>query len=185
MEMKNFTPEEQEEFKKQIEEWKDQYYGAVYVQEIGDVAYIFRGLTKAEYRRANDYYEDDYDRAEYVCRQCVLHPENTDYSLDMAAGVPELLTEEILKVSGFTLSQKELDVKMYQYEQEMTTFDNQIACVIKEAFPDISLETIENWQFEQILWYYSRAKWVLETLRGLTLEREEATIPGLPPAGMR
>ena len=185
MNMEQFSPEEQVEFKKQIEQWKDEHYGAVYVIEIGDIAYIFRGLTKAEFRKANEYYSDDYERAEFVCRQCVLHPIIEDYSLDMYAGVPEVLTENILQESGFTLSSKEIDVRLYKYSQEMMTFDNQISCVIKEAFPDIALEEIENWQFDKILWYFSRAKWTLETLRGLTLEREENPVPGLPPAGMR
>lgn len=183
MDLEQFSPEEREEFKKQIEEWKDQYYDSVYVTEIGDEAYIWRGLTKAEFRKANKYYEDDYDRAEFVCRQCVLYPEIDDYSLDMYAGVPETLTEDILKASGFTLTIKEIDTKIYEYEQEMMTFDNQITCIIKEAFPEISLEEIEDWQFDKIIWYYSRAKWTLETLRGLNLEREDATpqIPGVPP----
>ena len=182
MNLEQFSPEEREAFKRQIEEWKDTYYGAVYVTEIGDIPYIWRGLTKGEFRKANEYFEDDYDRAEYVCRQCVLHPEIEDYSLDMYAGVPETLTEDILRESGFTLSVKEVDQKIFQYEQEMMTFDNQITCIIKEAFPEIRLEEIDDWQFEKVMWYYSRAKWTLETLRGLSLEREDVEhIPGVGP----
>jgi hypothetical protein len=183
MDLEQFSPEDREVFKRQIEEWKDEYYGCVYVTEIGEHAYIWRGLTKAEFRKANEYYEDDYDKAEFVCRQCVLYPEIDDYSLDMYAGVPETLTEDILRISGFTLTTKEIDQKIFQYEQDMFTFDNQISCVIKEAFQEIPLEEIENWQFDKVMWYYSRAKWTLETLRGLTLQREESTpgIPGVPP----
>jgi hypothetical protein len=89
------------------------------------------------------------------------------------AGIPEVITENVLKESGFTLTVKELDGKIFQLEQEMATFDNQISCIIKEAFPDISLEEIEDWQFEKTLWYYSRAKWTLENLRGLEIKRED------------
>jgi hypothetical protein len=60
----------------------------------------------------------------------------------------------------------------------MATFDNQISCVIKEAFNDITLEEIDHWQFEKVLWYYARAKWTLENLRGIELKREEV-IPGM------
>lgn len=175
--------EEQEFFKRQIEEWKQEHYGAVYVTEIGDTNYIWRGLSRAEFKNANSWYDDDFDRAEYVCRQCVLHPQIDDYSLDMFAGVPETLTEEILRASGFTLTMKEFDQKIFEYDQEMQTFDNQISCIIKEAFPDIQLEAIEHWQLDKVLWYYSRAKWTLEAIRGIKMEREEAApgIPGMPP----
>lgn len=179
MEDMNFTVEETQEYKRQLEEWKDKYFGAVFITEINDTAYIWRGLSKAEFNKANEYFSDDYDRAEFVCRSCVLYPEIDDFSIDMHAGVPETLTEQILKESGFSLTIKELDNQIAQYERQMT-FDNQITCVIKEAFPDIPFEEIENWQFQKVLWYYARAKWTLETLRGLTLEREDNNdVPGL------
>lgn len=180
--LEQFSAEDREIFKRQIEDWKDEYYGAVYVTEIGDISFIWRGLSRAEFKKANDYFIDDYERAEYVCRQCVLYPFIEDYSIDMFAGIPETLTGFILKESGFTMTTVEIDNQIFQYEQEMRTFDNQISCVIKEAFSDISIEEIENWQFEKTLWYYSRAKWILENLRGVTLEKEEAQeIQGLPP----
>lgn len=99
----------------------------------------------------------------------------------MYAGVPEVLAENILRESGFTLTIEEFDSKLAKYERDMGTLDNQIPCVIKEAFPDISLEEIENWQFEKTLDYYAKAKWVLSALRGVELEREDTPeIPGLP-----
>lgn len=180
MNLDHFSEVQKEEFKLQIEAWKDQYYGAVYVTEIGDIPYVWRGLSRAEFKRANEYYTDDFERAEFVCRQCVLYPEVTDYSLEIFAGVPETLTEDILRESGFTLTVKQLDQKIMEYDQEMLTFDNQISCIIKEAFPEIGLEAIESWQFEKVLWYYARAKWTLESIRGVKMEREEA-VPGIPP----
>jgi hypothetical protein len=184
IELDKFTVEQQEAFKLQIEQWKDEYYGNVYVTEVSEVEFIWRGLTKGEFKKAQEYYDDDFDRAEYLCRQCVLYPEIDDWGLDMYAGIPEVLTENILRESGFTLTSKELDNKIFQFEQQMGTFDNQISCVIKEAFNDIKLEDIDNWQFEKVLWYYARAKWTLENLRGIELKREEvqpgAGFPGFP-----
>lgn len=172
-----------EQIKLMIEQWKEEYYGNVYSTEIEDMGFIWRGLTRAEYKKALEWYEDDFDRAEYVCRQCVLYPEIDDWADEMYAGIPETLTENILKQSGFTLTSKELDGRIFKLEQEMMTFDNQISCIIKEAFPDIALEEIEDWQFEKMLWYYSRAKWTLENLRGLEIKREEQQdqSQGFPP----
>lgn len=178
MDLEQYTDEQEQAFKMQIEAWKDEYYGAVYVTDVADVEFIWRGLAKGEFKKAQEYYEDDYERAEYVCRQCVLYPEVDDWALEMYAGIPEVLTENILRESGFTLTANEMDKKMALMEQQMATFDNQISCVIKEAFNDITLEEIDDWQFEKVLWYYARAKWTLENLRGVKLEREEVQ-PGM------
>lgn len=176
-----FTEEQKEIFRKQIEEWKEQYFGSVFVSEIKDIEFIWRGLTKAEFKKAQEWFTDDFDRAEYVCKTCVLYPEVEDWGTDIPAGIPEALTLDILRESGFTSTTAEVDARIAKYEQEMLTFDNQITCVVKEAFPDIPIEEIENWQFDKILWYYSRAKWILETLRGIKLEKQELDVGGAPP----
>lgn len=171
--LEHFTEEEKESFKLQIEEWKQEHFGAVYMTEIKDVVYIWRGLTKKEHEQANEYYDNEYDRAEFVCRKCVLSPIIEDWSIGIDGYVPERLTESILDASGFTLSIDEVDKKIKKYSEEMMRFDNQMICIIKEVYQDISIEEIEMWQFDKILWYYSRAMWTLETLRGIKLERED------------
>lgn len=169
----------EEEYKRQIEEWKNEFNGSVYASEIIDTTYIWRGLSRAEFKKANEYFEDDYDKAEYVVRTCVLYPEIEDWSIGIGAGIPETLTSQILEASGFTLTSKEFDRKIQEYEKDMATFDNQISCIIKEAFPEITIQEIEDWQMEKTLWYYARAKWMLENLRGVVLEKDEQ-IPGMP-----
>lgn len=166
--------------RKQLDAWRKEYFGAVYVMEVMETEFIFRGLSRGEYEKAIKWYEDDYERAEFVCRQCVLYPEIDDYEEEIAAGVPEALVKEILQKSGLSMTAKELDYEISKQEQEMNIFTNQVSCVIKEAFPEIPIEDIEHWQFEKVMWYYARAKWMLETLRGVKLEREEQ-VPGLPP----
>ncbi|MDK2600702.1 hypothetical protein QO179_24720 [Bacillus stercoris] len=53
--LKEFSEEEKDQFKQQLTEWKEQYDGAVFVTEINDIAFIWRGLTKAEFKRANEF----------------------------------------------------------------------------------------------------------------------------------
>jgi len=171
--IEGLTPEQEAAYKQQLEEWKDEHYGSVFVIEIGDIEYIFRGLTRAEYNKANDYYEDEFDRNEYVCRKCVLYPEIEDYSLDMYAGVPEVLAQAILEQSGFTMSKDQFNQKLFIKEKEMETMASQMPCVIKEAFQDIPFEEIDSWQFEKQLDYFAKAKWILATLRGVVLETDE------------
>jgi len=163
-----------EELDRKIREWKEKYH-AIYMTEVKGIVFIWRGLSLSEFRKANEWFDDDYERAEYVCKQCVLEPIIEDYSDEIYAGIPEVLTENILRESGFTSDTKKLDLMIQQYEAQMTTFDNQIACIIKEAFPEYTIEEIESWTMEKMLWHYARAKWMLENLRGVMINREEVT----------
>lgn len=181
----SFDEIELEEIKKQIEGWKDKY-GSIYMTEFEDEStFIWRALSKREFDKATEYYEDIYDRAEYVCRLCVLDPpvSEIDYGNDMIAGIPEVLTENILKQSGFAGNGETVSSLVAKYEAEMTTFDNQIACIVVEAFHNLDIETVESWPLEKMLWHYSRAKWILETLRGIELVREEGPQGNVAPDG--
>lgn len=160
-----------EETQLQVEAWKDEYQ-AVFVAEINDIWFAFRSLSRAEFRKAMDYYEDDFDRAEYVCRLCVLDPSDFDFSGDDYAGVPETLAQMILKESGFVEGSGKVKELLGKYEKEMESFEHQIGCVIAEAFPRYTLEEIDEWSVEKSLWYFTRAKWMLKTLRGVELTEE-------------
>lgn len=160
-----------EELQLQIEVWKDQYQ-SVFVAEINDIWFVFRTLARSEFRKAMEYYEDDLDRAEYVCRLCVLDPQEFDYSSDDYAGIPETLAQMILKESGFVEGSDKIKVLLAKYDKEMESFEHQIACVIAEAFPRWSLEEIDAWSVEKTLWYFSRAKWIMKALRGVELTEE-------------
>lgn len=162
----------------QLEAWRKQY-NTVYMTEIEDVQIIWRGLSRAEFRKVVDAYEDEFERAEYVARLCVLDPQIDDWSNEIYAGVPEILAQNILRESGFSPEDTKIERLMAEYDAEMRTFDNQVSCIIKEAFQDISLEEIENWPLEKTMWYLSRAKWSLQTFRNITLEKEEE-MPGMP-----
>lgn len=159
------------EIQLQIEEWKDMYQ-AVFVAEINEIWFVFRGLSRAEFNKAMEYYTDDYDRAEYVCRLCVLDPEEFDYTNDDYAGIPETLAQMILKESGFVEGGNQIKATLQKYDQEMESFEHQLACVIAEVYPKFSLEEIGQWSMEKTLWHFSRAKWTLKTLRGIDLQQE-------------
>lgn len=175
-ELVDFSEEELQEIKLVIEEWKDQY-GSIYMTEFDDDStFVWRTLSKREFERAMDYYEDPFERAEYVCRLCVLDPDpkDVDWSLDLVAGIPEVLTENILRESGFSSGSDKVSELLEKYEAQMQTFDNQMPCIIAEAFNGLNIEEIESWPIDKIVRYYSRAKWIIETLRGIDLVREES-----------
>ena len=166
------TKEQEVAFKQQVEAWYDQY-GEIYTAEVNGIVFVFRGISSAELKKANKLYADDLERAEYICRLCVLEPRVDDYSLEIYAGIPDSLCRLILEESGFTTDATKINKLIFDYENQMEQVENRIPCIIKEVFQDIPFSEIENWPIERTLYYYTRAKWILENLRGISLVSDE------------
>lgn len=164
------TYEEEVYFKEQLRVCHEEH-GHIYMQEISDVLFFFRALSKEELKIAQEVYNDDYERTEYICKTCVIEPIIEDYSLDIFAGVPEVLCRSILEESGYTKAQK-VKIMIARWEKHMEDSENQLPLVIKEAFQDIPLSEIESWPMAKTAEYYVKAKWLLENLRGLQLVNE-------------
>lgn len=163
--------EDEVAFKEQLREWHE-IHGHIYTTEVNEVTFFFRALTKAEMEIAKKVYKDDYERTEYVCKAAVIEPVVEDYSLEIFAGIPEVLCRIILDESGFTDPQK-VKVMIAKWEHRMLDVENQLPLVIKEAFQDIPLSEIEGWTMNKITEHYVKAKWLLENLRGLELVSNE------------
>lgn len=88
----------------QIEHWKAQY-GDVYMTEYDDnEVYIWRTLTRAEYKQVMAMTNlAPAAREERICQIAVLYPASFN-ELEQArgkAGVPTVLAEQIMEKSGF------------------------------------------------------------------------------------
>lgn len=155
--------------KKEFLKLKEQYWNLYYVEIEGE-EFLFRELSRSEYKNGIRLYgEDVTSLEEYICGICVFEPVDYDFE-ECIAGIPSSLSDFILHESGFTEDTGKLNEYMNKYRNEMKTLDNQIACVIKEAFPDLNIEDIENLSMEKTVWYYSRAEYILNTLRGRDIE---------------
>lgn len=88
----------------QVEEWKG-LYGQVYFTEFedGDV-FLFRALNRKEFKDIMSIESADaLYREERVCERCVIWPEDYNF-LSMTtgkAGVPSLISEQVMEMSGF------------------------------------------------------------------------------------
>lgn len=163
--------EDEVAFKEQLRIWTEEY-GHIFVKEINDVMFFFRALSKKELEIAKEVYSDEYEQTEYICKACVIEPIIEDYSLEIFAGVPEVLCTAILKESGFAdaVTVKKM---IARWEKHMEDIENQLPLVIKEAFRDIPLDEIESWPMSKMTEYYVKAKWLLENIRGLNLVSQE------------
>ena len=77
-------------------------YGEIYLSDIGDDTFIWRLLTRAEFKEVANKQAGPYEREEQYCALCTIWPENYDFMSGLGkAGVPSILAEEILTKSGF------------------------------------------------------------------------------------
>lgn len=160
--------------------FKEQYRN-VYMHQIDDTVFVYRTLGRDEYRKIIESEElADMDKEEVICRSCLLYPEEFDFD-NCSAGLPTELCEIILKASLLDSKESQQSALQY-YRLEMHDFQNQITCLINEAFPNLDIEEIEQWDMEQTLRYLSRAEWKLHNLRGLEFTEPQGADTFYPEA---
>jgi len=89
----------------QIERWKSEYNGNVFMTEVDDNnVFIWRTINRLEYKGViKNQNADALFREERICELCVLWPENYDFTKmnKGLAGAPSLIAEQVMDKSGF------------------------------------------------------------------------------------
>lgn len=148
-----------------------QKYRTVYWNHFDGDIYIYTTLGRKDYK---DILENEdlskLDKEDEVIKKCLLYPkiDNLD---DMVAGVSNELFITIMKNSLLADMTDRVKIMDY-YRSEMYDLDNQIPCIINEAFPQYDIEEIENWDIERTAKYLSRAEWKLQNFRGMEFNQE-------------
>ena len=141
-----------------------QEYRNVFMFHSDDQFFIYRALGRGEYKEIlKNPVLTDLDREEVICDTCVLYPEDFDWE-NCEAGLPTVMSTEILKKSYLTDLDERASLHTF-YRSEMYDLDNQITCIIHEAFPQYEIEDIDKWDVEKTTKYLSRAEWILQNLR--------------------
>lgn len=155
-----------------ITELKKQH-GSIYETEVEGETYLWRELTRAEHNRIIRFIESDWEREEAICALCVLEPLEVDYE-ETVAGLATVLCNHIMAESGFgEAGAEKVKALLGAFREEMNSFHHQISCIITEAFPNLNIEEVEEWPIEKALWYYSRAEYKMNALRGIELIETE------------
>lgn len=116
---------------------------------------------------------NQFKKEELICSLCTIYPKNYDFT-DCLAGIPTELSKLIIEHSYLT---KDDMINMITfYRNEMNTINNNITCLINEAFPNYDIEEIENWGMDKTIKYFTRAEWKLTNLRGLPLKEDIVTL---------
>lgn len=135
--------------------------------------FLYKPLCRKAYKQVSLLEISALEKEDLVCQDCVLWPENFDFD-ECDAGVPSKLAEAILKnsyVDSIEIRQNIINM----YRQEMFDIDNQVTCMIHEAFPEYRIEEIETWDMQKTAEYCSKAEWILANLRGANYSRDPFT----------
>ena len=147
-------------------------YRNVYMTQIGDQIFFYRSIGRKEFRTIVDDDEmNDFQKENVICDVCTLYPVNYDWN-NCDAGIPSVLCEAIRKNSYIDSIETRQKLLGY-YRSEMYDLDEQITCIINEAFPQYDIEEIEEWDVEKTTKYLSRAEWKLHHFRGLQFVQPE------------
>lgn len=154
-----------------IEELKE-IYDTVYWIIINGTVYVYKPLGRRDYTEICEMDINEELKKDKVVEKTLLYPDDIDLG-EMASGEFEKLFETIAENSFISDFKQRLALTLY-FRQEMHDVQNQITCIIKEAFPNYDIEDIENWSIEKSAKYLSRAEWILQNLRGVPMNLEEA-----------
>lgn len=159
------------DFMELVNKFHDEY-GIIFWDKIGDEFFIYRPLGRLEYRELMNSDLTNEELEDEICRICLLYPENYDLN-SCLAGIPKELSDLILTNSFLKKLEDKKQIINYR-RLEMNDFDNQITCIINEAFPNHDIEEIEQWGMDKTAKYLSRAEWKLQILRNLPVNYEES-----------
>lgn len=135
--------------------------------------YVYKPLGRKDY---TDIIADGdssvYDKEDQVVLKSILYPKLDEDALDdLDAGIVSVLAKDIMDKSY--LSSIETRERLTEFfRREMDSTDNQVTCMINEAFPQYDIEEIENWGLERTAKYFSRAEWKLVNLRNIPISYE-------------
>lgn len=137
-------------------------YGEVYAAEVEEDLYIFRLLTRREYKEILMIADTEDMVQEITCQVAVIYPSDMNFATG-DAGLPGLLAPRIIEESGFS-SQEKPQQYLEEYRYYMTTFEAQAEATIQAAFPHLTEEEIESWTVGRFMKTLAKAEWILQNI---------------------
>ena len=146
-------------------------YGNICFGEYNNEIYIYKLLSRRAYKNliANPNLTQ-IEKEDEVCKECILWPR--DFNPDECdAGLPTHLFEQIM-TNSFLTGVGDMITLIEVSRDEAEQLDSQMSCIISEAFPNYSMEEIEEWDMVKFCKMFTKAEWKLKNLRSLTFDTD-------------
>jgi hypothetical protein len=149
-------------------------FGEVHMAEVEDDIYIFRLLTRQEYKEVHMVSDNKDQAEEIICQLAVVYPQGLNFAKG-DAGLPSLLAPWIVNESGFGDMAK-THYYFDSYRARMESFEMQAEAAIQAAFPHITEEEMQEWTVEKLMRTLAKAEWILKNVKGYALSFERITL---------
>ena len=153
--------------------YKDLYSGhkIIYVRFL-DTDFIFRTLTRKEYKYILQSGENEHDIEDKICNVACLYPEEYEFETCGFAGLNEYVANVIQELSGFN----DIQTVLEEYRKAKETSNLEIQCMdlIKAFIPEYTYEEMEEWTWERLMLTTARAEKVAE-LKGFDWHIQDQT----------
>ena len=153
--------------------YKDLYSGhkIIYVRFL-DTDFIFRTLSRKEYRYILQSQASRLDIEDAVCNTTCIYPEEYDFDTCGFAGLNEYVADLVIELSGFKDIQDVLNE--YRKAKEMNNLEMQCMDLIKAFIPEYTYEEMEDWTWEKLMYMTARAEKIAE-LKGFDWHLQDQT----------
>ncbi len=136
---------------------KEKYNGhkIIYVR-FSNEEFIFRTLSKKEYKYIKSISETEYDLHDNICNISCLYPEDFDFNYSYFAGLSDYVSNIIEEESGFTNIDKIMEC--YYNAKNNVTLEEQCMDMIKAFIPEYTYEEMKDWTWQQLMETTARAE---------------------------
>lgn len=146
-------------------------YGNICFAEYNNEIYIYKLLSRKAYKNLiSNPSLTQIEKEDEVCKECILWPRDFDPD-EYDAGMPTYLFEEIMS-NSFLTGVDDMISLIEVSRDEAEQLDSQMSCIINEAFPNYSMEEIEEWDMIKFCKMFTKAEWKLKSLRSLDFETD-------------
>jgi hypothetical protein len=123
--------------------------------------FIFRLLSPKEYSQCKMLTSNKEELHDAICQLTLLYPDDVSFSTLPFAGLSDFAAEQIIERSMIFEDKKVLD-KFEQAKNKLNKFLPQCMLFVKAAFPEYTLEQIEDWSYEKLMEYTAKAEFILK-----------------------
>lgn len=146
-------------------------YGNICFAQYDNEIYIYKLLNRKSYKNLiSNPNLSQIEKEDEVCKECILWPRDFNPD-DYDAGMPTYLYEQIME-NSFLTGVKDMILLIETCREETEKLDSQMCCIINEAFPNYSIEEIEEWDMIKFCQMFTKAEWKLKNLRSMAFETD-------------
>lgn len=132
----------------------------IYVQ-YGKHEYVFKSISPKEHTQAKFLTSTAEELSDAICQLALIYPNEYDFSQSPVAGLSDSMSKRIISES---LLDNDLGVinKFEESKKSLSSFLVQCSLFVKSAFPEYTLDEIEDWNYEKLMDMTAKAEFVLK-----------------------